>query len=197
MSSTETTRTMQQEKHYFDTRAQGTLDCFCATLALLLEEGPGAHARLLILCIGSDRSTGDALGPLVGSMLAKTVASLHVHIFGTLGSPVHAQNLPHTLGYIQEAFPSSLTLAVDASLGKKEQVQHLEMGRGSLQPGTAVRKKLPAVGDIYIKGVVNAGGAMGFAILQCTRLHVVMQMAEFIAAGTTKTLQRSRWPSSF
>ena len=38
-------------------------------LEQLLEEKRKKHQPIIILCIGTDRSTGDSLGPLVGSFL--------------------------------------------------------------------------------------------------------------------------------
>ena len=43
--------------------------------------------ELVLLCIGSDRSTGDSLGPLVGHKLSKALAG-KLTIYGTLKSPV-------------------------------------------------------------------------------------------------------------
>lgn len=42
--------------------------------------------ELVLLCIGSDRSTGDSLGPLVGHKLSKALAG-KLTIYGTLKSP--------------------------------------------------------------------------------------------------------------
>lgn len=53
--------------------------------------------------------------------------------------------------------------------------------RRYLHPGAAVHKNLPKVGDIHITGIVNVGGSMEFYVLQNTRLHLVMSMADSIA----------------
>ena len=47
---------------------------------------------IVVLCIGTDRSTGDSLGPLVGNKL-KFLIRNKVHIYGSLECPVHAKNL--------------------------------------------------------------------------------------------------------
>jgi len=52
-----------------------------------------------------------------------------------------------------------------------------------LKPGAGVKKELPVVGDIHITGVVNVGGFMEYFVLQNTRLHLVISMAEVIAKG--------------
>ncbi|MGQ0452983.1 DUF1256 domain-containing protein, partial [Bacillus sp. SS-TM] len=47
---------------------------------------------LILVCIGTDRSTGDALGPLVGTKLEQ-IDIQNLQVFGTLDEPVHALNL--------------------------------------------------------------------------------------------------------
>ena len=49
-----------------------------------------------VVCVGSDRSTGDALGPLVGTHLSR-IAHPRLLVHGTLENPVHAANLAERL----------------------------------------------------------------------------------------------------
>ena len=46
---------------------------------------------IILVCIGTDRSTGDSLGPLTGSKLLEKNLE-HFYIYGTLQHPVHAVN---------------------------------------------------------------------------------------------------------
>ena len=61
--------------------------------------------ELVILCIGSDRITGDSLGPLVGHSLSKTPLK-STHIYGTLTQPVHALNLNKTISTFKKTTSS-------------------------------------------------------------------------------------------
>ncbi|NMA64897.1 MAG: spore protease YyaC [Clostridiaceae bacterium] len=137
---------------------------------------------IVVMCIGTDRSTGDSLGPLVGDMLSKWKMT-DVHIFGTLDFPVHARNLEETLKRTYEIYHKPYIIAVDASLGIMEHVGCITVGKGPIKPGAGLKKELPAVGDMHITGVVNTGGFMDFLVLQSTRLSVVMKMADIIARG--------------
>ena len=47
---------------------------------------------IIFICIGTDRSTGDSLGPLVGYKL-QFLNKSNIHIYGTLQSPIHAKNI--------------------------------------------------------------------------------------------------------
>lgn len=146
------------------------------TLRLLLAARGLCGRPITAVCIGTDRSTGDSLGPLVGSMLIS--ARFPGRVWGTLDQPVHAVNLKDVLEQIKA--DDSTIIAVDASLGRKTEVGHILVGPGPVLPGAGLRKKLPSVGDFHISGVVNVGGFMDYAVLQCTRLSTVFRMASVI-----------------
>lgn len=140
---------------------------------------------LVILCIGTDRSTGDALGPLVGSRL-QTYYLDHISVYGTLESPVHAVNLEDQITMITERHPNALIVAIDACLGQYQHVGCINVADGPVKPGAGVKKELPAVGHFHITGIVNVGGFMEYFVLQNTRLHVVVSMADIIASAISK-----------
>lgn len=169
--------------------------------------------RVLFLCIGSDRSTGDSLGPLVGYKLERRREVMQAEsaamgagngliypdeadfggpLFGTLERPVHAINLEETMERIRTEYRDHVVVAIDASIGRHEHVGYITVGLGSLRPGLGVRKNLGAVGDIFITGIVGSGGAWEPLLLQNTRLSVVMELADCIyegicACGLTKS----------
>ena len=137
------------------------------------------------LCIGTDRATGDSLGPLVGEFMAPFITGAS-RLFGTLDKPVHAGNLTQVIEEAGWPAKGRMLIAVDACLGRASSVGNITIGQGSLLPGAGLSKNLPAVGDIYITGVVNARpglpGTEG-ATLQSTRLSMVMRMARAISRG--------------
>ena len=160
---------------------------------------PNKDRPTVLLNIGSDRLTGDALGPLVGTRISE-ISSLPV--YGTLDEPVHAVNLAEKIEEIKLKHSNPLIIAVDACLtDKAANVGTISITKGSMSPGAGVNKDLPEVGEISIAGVVNVGGFLEFLTLQNTRLGVVMKLAnciaENLAAATREEteLQTSRCPS--
>ncbi|MGE5544888.1 MAG: spore protease YyaC [Bacillota bacterium] len=137
---------------------------------------------VVVLCIGTDRSTGDSLGPLVGTRL-KQLNYTGFDVFGTLEQPVHAVNLVSVVEHIKDKYHNPIIIAVDACLGKADRVGYINVKPGVLYPGTALQKSLPAVGDLHISGIVNVGGFLEHLVLQNTRLNLVFKMAEVIAHG--------------
>ncbi|MBL0385036.1 spore protease YyaC [Tumebacillus sp. ITR2] len=153
----------------------------------------GTDRHVVIVCIGTDRSTGDALGPLVGAKLSARLSDEpHVTVYGTLESPVHAVNLKETIQEIQGRFQDPFVIAVDACLGQIASVGLVTIGNGPLKPGAGVNKVLPEVGNIHITGIVNVGGFMEYFVLQNTRLSIVMRMADCIADGLFQAVQAAQ-----
>ena len=149
------------------------------------------HQPIVIVCIGTDRSTGDSLGPLVGSQLIKFRSELF-HVYGTIANPVHALNLTDTLFHIHSTFEQPFIIAIDACLGQASSVGYIQSNVGPVRPGAGVNKQLPAVGDVHITAVVNIGGFMEYFVLQNTRLHLVMSMSEIISYSLFSAIVKQR-----
>jgi len=151
--------------------------------------------NLIIVCIGSDRSTGDALGPLVGSKLESS-SMIDYPLYGTLEKPVHAVNLKRNLEKIENKYKNTFIIAIDASLGDSSRIGTISLKKGPLKPGSGVHKNLPDVGEITITGIVNISGFMEFQILQSTRLFLIMKMVNIISKGLIYSLNKYRKPAS-
>lgn len=155
---------------------------------LFLQHIPFEHDNLIFCCIGTDRSTGDALGPLTGSIL--TNSQFPYKIIGTLEKPLHAINLALTIEELQQMKTYPFVVAIDACLGREKSIGQIIVQHGPLLPGKAVNKDLPPIGNISIKGVVNVGGFMEMLVLQNTRLHVTYSMSNKIARALLLAYQR-------
>lgn len=149
---------------------------------------------VVIICIGTDRSTGDSLGPLVGSYLDKRI---DVPVFGTMTHPVHATNLVETLELINKSYDNPYVIGVDACLGRLESVGCIEVIHGPVYPGAALDKDLPPVGDCSVIGIVNVGGFMEHLVLQSTRLYGVIVMARRISQIIQKALKQEKKSNNF
>jgi len=162
---------------------------------LMAEHFPLAD-RFVVLCIGTDRSTGDCLGPLIGTQL-EAMGLPSITVLGTLDHPVHASNLSETLRQVRESAGNRPLVAIDACLGSLDSVGSITLSLGPLRPGAGVNKALPEVGDLSVTGVVNVGGFMEYFVLQNTRLNLVFKMAKVIAGGLSAGLAaRAAGPSS-
>lgn len=171
----------EEQKFDYDNPATPSLMAGFLQAQLLSFLAAGAE-QVVAMCIGTDRSTGDALGPLVGTLLTENNPGISL-VLGTLEKPVHASNLQEHIDGVYRHCRRPVIIAVDACLGRLDSVGSITVGRGPLRPGAGVNKALPQVGQVYITGVVNVGGFMEYFVLQNTRLSLVMKMARTISGG--------------
>ncbi len=148
------------------------------------------YNEIVIVCIGSDRATGDSLGPLTGSKLDAVCEQINIKLYGTLDKPVHAKNISQTVNEIKSNHSNALVIAVDASLGNSERIGYVKICKGAIRPGAGVKKSLPEIGDFHITGIVNFSGVMDVIVLQTTKLSLVMRMADIISAGIAEGLEQ-------
>ncbi|MCL2350921.1 MAG: spore protease YyaC [Firmicutes bacterium] len=182
---------------YIDTGGEGAAEELYWALRGFVTPAASAGEGLVFLCIGSDRATGDCLGPITGHKLAsaaasrggETLAGRGFAVYGTLESPVHAKNIREALDGIRSRHGNPFIIAVDACLGRAERIGFLTVGSGAVVPGAGLNKRLPAVGDVFITGIVNCfSGVVDFAALQNTRLGLVMKMADVICEGIMRAV---------
>lgn len=136
------------------------------------------------VCIGVDRSTGDAFGPLTGTLLRRTGIR---HVIGTLEEPVHAGNLDAVL---RDLPAGHFVVAVDAALGAPGEVGYLIVREGGLKPGTALNRDLPALGDLSITLNVGMAGLANLLMLQTASLNLVWSGAHLTARGISAAVCR-------
>lgn len=170
---------------YFDGKNPDIASQLKQHLEKQLNELRHSTATPIILCVGTDRATGDCLGPLVGEKLKK--AGLGIDIYGTLNNPVHALNFVSTITHIKYNYSNPYIIAIDAALGNADHIGYITVSNCPMLPGKGVNKKLPAIGDMSITGIVNVSGRRE-SILQTTRLYTVMLLADYIADALSITL---------
>lgn len=171
---------------YFHPDHKSALDDFSNQLLGFIKKTKKDSQTIVLVCIGTDRATGDCLGPLVGHYLNQQIPSKLPFIFGNLSKPVHAANLAQTINNIHDDIPSPYMIVIDACLGCSSHVGYVTLSNHPLCPGKGVDKKLPALGHISITGIVDCFGEENYSTIQSTRLHQVVHLASFIANGIQK-----------
>lgn len=166
-----------------DVVAYDAVDAHVRLAAVLRAEmGPAVHAdRINIMAIGSDRTTGDCLGPLVGEYLSGVGPFV---VYGTLDEPVHAANMAAVLEEVD-----GFTVAIDAALGNP--VGGISVQRGALTPGAAFGRELPPVGNVAVSALVCEAGPLGFERLRSVRLGFVRDVAHAIAVALAGSIGAS------
>lgn len=175
------------ETVYFDTRERFVQWKLDDTLYRLIRGVDKQYEQTAVVCIGTDRSTGDSYGPLTGHLLSR-MPQTGFRLFGTFEKPVHALTLPEALAQIDTT--RTLVIAVDASVGGAQYVGYIGMSRAPVRPGSGLGKDLPPVGDVSITGIAAESGLAPFLMLQNASLGMVYAMAEKTFRAIHMTLSR-------
>ena len=142
----------------------------------------------IFLCVGSDKITGDAYGPLVGDSLQKLLKKSYnnIQILGTLESPISGTNLDKAVEKIYSIYKNPCIIAIDAALSKKENIGKIIVTNSKMKFGKGTNKKMIEVGDISIKAVVARdykNDRYNFRELQNTSLNIVLKLANITSEG--------------
>mgnify|MGYP002679725341 FL=1 len=172
----------KKEKHcqYFSPDSTSSI-LFSNTLNKYITHTKKQKDTLILLCIGTDKITGDCLGPLVGSKLQKK--SFPYPLYGTLQFPLHAGNLSTHLSEISHIHPNACILAIDAAVGSKKHIGLISLSCNPLFPGKGISRPLSPVGQISITGIINEASSSSEILLPYTRLYLVDKLAEYICNG--------------
>ena len=97
-------RKKDAEVYYINERSRSASEELASLFSYCIQKDGRMFRELVFLCIGSDRITGDSLGPLIGYQLSPYCSRVF-HVYGTLDDPVHALNLPDRISYIHSRHP--------------------------------------------------------------------------------------------
>ncbi len=142
------------------------------------------NKKPIFICIGSDLVLGDSLGPLVGTFLKNK--NLRSYIYGTLAFPITSKEVEYARTYLKQIHPNSISIAIDAAIGEKDDVGLIRVQSKGLKPGLGVNKNLGTVGDLSIVGIVASKSMQNYNLFNLTRLNLIYKMAETIANGIEK-----------
>ncbi len=142
----------------------------------------------VVVCIGSDLAIGDSLGPIVGSMLKYKTQGLNIFLYGTLTAPVTAKEIGHLRKFLQETHENSQIVAIDAAVGNRGDIGLIRLSDAPLLPGAGAKKRLGAVGDISVMGIVAEKSLANYNLLNTTRLNLVYTMSEIISDAVANLL---------
>lgn len=137
----------------------------------------------VIVCIGSDLSVGDSLGPVTGTKLKEKLKGYNVYVYGTLAKPITAHEVKYTNQFIKSTHPNSTVIAIDAAVGAAGDIGLIKVAKRGIKPGSGANKRLQKVGDVSVMGIVAEKSLFNYSLFSSTRLNIVYKMAEIIADG--------------
>lgn len=155
-------------------------DGVCLSLKKIL---PAENFTPVVLCIGSDLSVGDSLGPVTGTKIKEKLGGLNCYVYGTLAKPITAHEVKYMNEFLRETHPCSPVIAIDAAVGLAGDIGLIKIAKRAIKPGSGANKKLSKVGDVSVMGIVAERSVFNYSLFSSTRLNVVYKMAEIISEG--------------
>lgn len=137
----------------------------------------------VILCIGSDLSVGDSLGPVTGTKLKQLLSGLNCYVYGTLSKPITAHEVKYMNDFLKFTHPNSPVIAVDAAVGNAGDIGLIKIAKRALKPGSGANKKLAKIGDVSIMGIIAEQSVFNYSLFSATRLNIIYKMSEIISEG--------------
>lgn len=144
------------------------------------------YPEITILCVGTDRITGDCFGPLVGSKLIEQLQQYNysnINVYGTLQQNLSYENITKIMKDINN---KSIIIVVDAALSKKENIGKIFVSNTKTVLAKSLQKDKIEIGDISIKSVVAKDykiAKCNFNALQNISLNCVMTLANIVSEG--------------
>ena len=154
-------------------------------ICLALKKSTPEGASPVILCIGSDLSVGDSLGPVTGTKLKQQLAGLNCYVYGTLAKPITAHEVKYMNDFLRLTHPASPIIAIDAAVGNAGDIGLIRVAGRGLRPGSGANKRLAKVGDVSVMGIIAEQSVFNYSLFSATRLNVVYKMSEILADGVT------------
>jgi len=167
----------QKKYHWIDSMSVNACDSFSLKFGCLLDK---VQNQPVFLCIGTPLLYGDCLGPFTGSRLK---ASGIPNVFGTLDTPVHAENIEYYRNMIKEKYGHPPIIAIDAALGSSAQTGYITLRQGALRPGKAIGKSIAPIGTIEITGIFDS-------ISQRQVQSLMLFMSHIISGGIIKNIKK-------
>lgn len=136
------------------------------------------NKKVVIVCIGTDKHTFDAFGPLVGTLLNESNLE-NIVVYGNLKEPIHALNVIKKTKKIMEQHKNDLIIAIDAAISYEQENLCLTYQEEPVFPGKGAGKDLGQIGDVSVK-FTTKDEMIGF--MQNHRLYHVYETAKDLTA---------------
>ena len=145
-------------------------------------------SQITFICVGTDRITGDAFGPIVGTKLKKLFEKdnfFNINVYGSLDKNITYNNIEDYYNKVINT-NDTITIVIDSALSIKENIGRIFVTNNKTILGKGLNKNKIAIGDISIKTVVAKESTKiinNFKMLQNVSLNTVIRLADIVSEG--------------
>ncbi len=148
------------------------------------------NPQLEILCIGTDRITGDSLGPIVGSNINEYINKeniKNVNVLGSLEKPLN--NI--TINEYKKS-EGKVVIVIDSAVSNTYKIGEIVTKENNIIIRNALKDDKIIPSDICIKAVVSRDledEELNFIMLQNVKLNIVMNLSKKISEELIKAIE--------
>ncbi len=143
----------------------------------------------VIVCIGTTKVSGDSLGPVTGDYL-KNLFRVRAFVYGDSRRSVTASNFAEYKNYIEKNHRGCPVIALDACLGRAEEVGKIKLTDRGVQAGGALGKSLGRIGDLGLLSIVGVAGDDNLAELTRADSEYIRGLAKKTALKVTSLIEK-------
>lgn len=110
-------------------------------------------SKVIFVCIGTNRMTGDSFGPKVGDNLKSKFQNIpNIEVYGTVEEPVHFLNAKKYLQTINKE--NACIIVIDSAFASYQNIGNTYVNWGGMKLGKAFQKELYFPANMNIKTVI-------------------------------------------
>lgn len=157
-------------------------------------------SEIVILCIGTDKLIGDAVGPMVGEKLqkeSKIANSINtkkeIIVLGNMEQTLNYKNAQMKVKQIYKKCKMPFIITVDTALSKEKWSKKIYITKGKIQIGNSLGKSMLFESHINIKCVVGEYQntvEKNMEILKKVNPELVIELSEIVAYGVNRILEK-------
>ena len=155
----------------------------------LIDSQKKDNQNLTFLCIGTDRVTGDSLGPIVGSNLEKYVKKNNIKNIKVIGNLEN--NLSNTnINKIENN--NGIRIVIDSAISNTYDIGDIIIDKSPIKIRQALNSSKDINSDIAIKCIVGKNfedSSENFLMLQNIKIGIVLNLAEKLSTTLYEVIE--------
>lgn len=148
--------------------------------------------EIIFLCIGTNMIIGDSFGPIVGTILKKSLATNNnVKVIGDLDNILTYNRIEKDLMYIKKKYKHNLIIVLDSALSSKSNIGRVFIQNRGLKYAEALKKCNHVIGNISIKAVVGENvddNIENFINLTDVSVEKIKSMSSLVSNGIIEVI---------
>lgn len=149
-------------------------------------------SEIVFLCVGTNKITGDMIGPIVGQKLKDNLKQENVKIYGDMINTLNLKNASKIIKKVKAKYLNPFYITIDTALGKENMINKIIIGKGKIEIGKAIRDGIEFFSHINIKVVVgkyDESSENNMKTLENVNSDSIIYLSNIITNGILETIR--------